>query len=295
MFNPDNKTGTKQLKNRIKRQQSDGRKTVSELERQLKELNDSVAKRFGSSGHAMSRVYARTAQAATEIGHIKARLDAIGKLDLSGYVNEDQLNQALKAHNDRIDIHSANYDKVIQELRNEFDDRLTGIDGRLNGHETRISMLQDGQTSMHNRQTKLEKQFKSVDRRVSVIDGGAKFPLVRLLIAVVVGVIAGLLWDAGTFRSVLQVPYSSEGIPLTYTFAESPWAAVFFGVAVGALVLGIAMLFPAQPKKTKQETTETTTMTTNRDTHGTASQADPDQPATPATAIQPAVARNGGR
>lgn len=297
MLNPDDKVGRKQLKNRVQRERTQGHKLVKDNEREIKELERTVKDRFQSSGHAMSVVYARVNELTRTNETIKKQVVKLDKFDPESFAAKEQLESIVTW----MEHEKETFNQGLADVRGEMERKFAELDaknieqdGRLNAHTSQIGMLEEGQQSLHRHLTKVTKDHTTLERRVSVIDGGAKFPLVRLLIAIVVGVIVGLMWDAGTFKEILAIPYT-DNVTLTYSFAESPLGAILAGLAAGLITLGILSLFPAQPKKVKREETERTTETTTHEAHGATDSVDPSHNPTPPTRVHPAVADNGGR
>lgn len=124
----------------------------------------------------------------------------------------------------------------------QLETTVTSHTGTLAEHGTEIKMLQEGQTSLH--------------ERVSSITtyGPARVPRWQIVVAIVVGFIAGLIWNAITFTQTTVLDDRAIVSPLDA--ANSMWAAIGAGI-VAALIVLVIFSFFANDKKDTQTTTLT--------------------------------------
>lgn len=257
-------------KRKLRSDIKDAESKYQDAESRYHELEATMRRKFKGNGRNLERAFAQLRELGRSVGELKDDMSRLNRLNPDDFVTPAQLEKALEGHRASIDIHKANADKQWAELK-----------GTVDQHSTSIHMLQEGQSSLNTRFDKLEKRVKHTT--TSTAGGGGALTLVAVLVAVIAGVVAGLIWHSNDFKDLLKIPYSGD-VPFVYTFANTPWAAILFGVAVGSFILGLLLLVFSflRPRSTK-ETTKTTSTTTS------------DTTATPATTRQPVVAKRGDR
>ena len=121
-------------------------------------------------------------------------------------------------------------DEHTEELR-VLAEQGTDHGGRIGVLETEQSMTSEGVLSLNG--------------RVSTIESGTKFPFIRFAVAAVIGLIAGLIWNAVDFGYNQKLPDGTDfwiDLPL----ANSPWVAIAFGLALFAIAFGLMTLLGRQ-------------------------------------------------
>lgn len=195
-----------------------------DAESQYQELRQ----KFKGNGHNLERVFAQLRELGRTVGELKDDMARLDRLNPDDFITQAQLEKALEGHQASIDIHKAAADKQWAELTSTVDE-----------HATSIHMLQEGQSSLNTRFAKLEKRVA----RTTGTAGGSNpvFTLIAVVLAIIAGFIAYMIWSGLSFKDILKIPYSGD-VPFVYTFANSPWAALLFAFAVGMAVLAILLL-----------------------------------------------------
>lgn len=172
---------------------------------------------------------ARVVQLQAELEAVKARV--VGRAETLGSIDDPVVLQGYQQEFERLDKRIEDlYGNLSSELRT-LQETVDSHTGRLANHETRIGMVEEGQSSLH--------------RRVSVVEEVSKFPKGKLVAALVAGVVAAIIWWAIPFSGSFQLPDGTD-VPLLYTYADGPLGAGLFGVFVFAGLLGLLMLFKSR-------------------------------------------------
>ena len=151
---------------------------------------------------------------------------------------------------------------LFGELSSDYDtlkatvDEHTGLlaehTGLLDDHDKRISAaaMEAGMAT---------EGVHSLSNRVTVFEEEVKFPLGRFIISVILGLIAGFIWNAHPFAQTKKL---ADGSAFVITSpADEWWAAVLFGLVVFAAIFWVLTLFR---RKAKTEVTSETTTTTKQ-------------------------------
>ena len=136
---------------------------------------------------------------------------------------------------------------IVDGHTDEIADLRTDVDGLIDTtgvHTTRIGMLEEGQTSLSS--------------RVTTVEGGTKFPIVRFVISLFIGLFAGLIWHGHTFGQSVKLADGTTFF-IAFSAANSVWAALLFGIAMFALSFGMLSIVRRTSNSTEATTRESTT------------------------------------
>ena len=242
------------------------RKTVSATE--FNNVKHRLAE-LGVKIEVLQRQSKGTTRANAEVARLKAQVEAITtQLRLAGERYNNAGDPAIKA-SAAGQVYAL--DDRVTELFNDVSERVSALEAdmaeakgkiaeygsTLGAQGTEIVMLKEGQTSLHERVSSITTQT-------------SKTPWWHFLVAIVVGVVASLIWHSIKFtQTVPQATTSTTILPnkqtvvVPLTAANSTLAAVCAGIAAAAIALAIMSFFKSGKKTTQ------TSKTTQRSTVGT--------------------------
>lgn len=158
--------------------------------------------------------------------------------------------------------------KISTEL-NQINDRLKVLFESLSDDYLIMKGTLDehtGQLAEHTDQIKnVKDQSDATDRKVAVIDEqvttivkGKKFPVIRVVVAVIAGIVACFYWASINFVSTSKPAADGSTITVSYPFANSGWAAIGFGLGIAAILMGIMLMFGLKDKTKTVDVNKTT-------------------------------------
>jgi len=227
-------------------------KTETKLEGLRKEIGavKYYAEELEKDKRGVEKFHARATKLEAEVKRITERFDAI-KGDVSSNDLDPVQVTAYKAEferlNGRLEDLFGRASSELSELRERFDSLETdheALTGVVNDNAGVLSKLGSSHNRLTGRVNDVEVTLKSLVQ---------KFPIGRVVVAVVIGVIAGVLWSNHTFTSTIPLP----GGPLEYEdWRNEPYVAWIFGSFPAALFLAVSLLIskkPSSPDRASQK------------------------------------------
>lgn len=205
--------------------------TIKKLEERLGDGTIDTALKAGSAGGIKSFVqYLRDAKATDS--------DIREALGIFTDVNLDELTDG-----ETFAEYVTNAQAITRAMREQ-----------VNGHATEIKSLRGSVTA--------------VTGRVTMLESANRLPVWVWLFAAVVGVVAGLIWNAADFSHQVTAKAGDVTINMTVSsVADAAWVALIFGLAIGLAVLGIFSLVTGNRRKistTEKSATDSSTTTVFR-------------------------------
>ncbi len=196
-----------------------------------------------------------TTEANARVAGLEAQVEAItNQLKLNGErfnaSNDPLVKEAVSDEiarlNKRIEEFSTDINMQLEQLRTDVEQHtgLLAEHGAALGEQgTRLGMVEEGQSSLH--------------ERVETISamGSVRIPWWQVAIAAAVGVIAFSGWKSHMFSDSFVLA-NKQVVTVPYAVANSWWTALFIGIAAAALALGLLLVFTGG-RKAKTETTTT--------------------------------------
>ncbi len=217
----------KALDEKIDVSRSEFTKAIAELRKMLDIARHHISE-LQRAKQGTTLANARVAAIETEIAGLTARANMLGGDKPTDSALAGAYAQEFERINTRLGDLFGRTSKEVSDLRGEVDT----LKGQVAGHEVAITMLNEGQESLHKRVNVLERMRGMRDT----------FPWIRAGIAVVFGLIAGWIWWAIPFtQSYTQADGTVITVPLEA--AESDWAVAGAGIAGFGLAFGIMLLF----------------------------------------------------
>lgn len=143
-------------------------------------------------------------------------------------------------------------------LNSSITEEFASVNARINEVDVKVDILGDAHNNLaasHGRLTGRVNDIKVA------IDASTRFPWGRAIIAVIVGIIAGVLWDIHDFSQTVKM---NDGKPITIPdWHDDLWVAFAFGALVAVAIFGLMALFvrknnsPDRPKSSDYATEDT--------------------------------------
>jgi len=163
---------------------------------------------------------------------------------------KEAVSDEIKRLNKRIEEFNLDVNTQLKELRTTVEEH-TGLLAEhgviLDEHGTRLGMVEEGQTSLHERV-----------ELIATTTGFAGTPGWQIGLSLIVGFIAAWIWKSQDFIDNFTVQPNNRVVTIPYTAANSLWTSVFVGVAVAAITLGILLIFTGGRRTSNEEVTTVT-------------------------------------
>ena len=225
------------------------RKTVTRAEfddvkHRLAELN-AMIEELRRKSRGTTGANAKVARLESEVKAIRDQL----------LLNGERFNSAEDtAVKEAVSTEIARLNKRIQEFYDDINTQLKSLrttveehTGILSEHGTRLVMVEEGQTSLHQRV-----------ELIATSTGSAGTPGWQIGLSLIVGFIAAWIWKSQNFIDNFTVQPNNRVVTIPYTAANSLWTSVFVGVAVAAITLGILLIFTGGRRTSNEEVTAVT-------------------------------------
>jgi len=217
---------------------------LAKLRANIVQLNLEVRRQSKGNGRINTRVVGLEAQVNALTAQLKLngeRFNAADDPAVKAAVSDE-----IARLNKRIEEFNSDVNTQLEELRTTVEEH-TGLLAEhgvaLGEQDTRLGMVEEGQSSLH--------------ERVETISamGSVRIPWWQVAIAAAVGVIAFSGWKSHMFSDSFVLA-NKQVVTVPYAVANSWWTALFIGIAAAALALGLLLVF-TDGRKAKTETTTT--------------------------------------